>query len=222
MLMSRELSKRFFYGCVMKLTRKNVKKKLSKTGKSVTYYDLFLCPYCNKEVVRERKSYKQKSCGCADRKTFYESVRTHGESKTKLYQVWATMKKRCLNSKSHLYKYYGGRGITICNEWMEYTPFRDWSLAHGYKEGLTIDRVDNNGNYKPDNCRWITSAENGRNNRNAKITWSIAREIREKFIPRKYTCKMLANEYNIHHHHVWRIVNNWCWPCKKNGCGRFI
>ena len=71
----------------------------------------------------------------------------HGESNTKLYMIWKGMRQRCFNSKCKDYKNYGGRGITICNEWLEFIPFRDWSLNNEYTEGLQINRINNNGYY---------------------------------------------------------------------------
>lgn len=81
----------------------------------------------------------------------------HGFFGTKLYNVWASIKTRCLNPKSQAYKNYGGRGITICPEWAEsYIVFRDWALNNGYKDNLQIDRKNTNGNYEPTNCNFIT------------------------------------------------------------------
>lgn len=81
----------------------------------------------------------------------------------KLHDVWQHMKQRCDNPKCHAYARYGGRGITYCDEWRDYPAFHDWAESSGYAEGLTLDRIDNNGNYEPTNCRWITHAEQQRN-----------------------------------------------------------
>ena len=87
----------------------------------------------------------------------------HGESKTRLFRIWQGAKNRCFNLKATNWSRYGGRGITMCEEWKdEFVKFRDWSLANGYKEYLTIDRVNNDGNYEPDNCQWIPHEENAR------------------------------------------------------------
>lgn len=88
----------------------------------------------------------------------------HGEAgKTQLYAVWKNMKNRCCNSKIRGYSRYGGRGISVCLEWINnFITFRDFALSHGYKEGLTIDRIDNDGNYEPLNCQFITRAENSK------------------------------------------------------------
>lgn len=81
----------------------------------------------------------------------------------KLYQIYIEMKRRCYDRSRSNYKYYGGKGIQICAEWkMSYSLFRTWALNNGYKEGLSIDRIDKDGNYCPENCRWITRSENSR------------------------------------------------------------
>ena len=96
----------------------------------------------------------------------------HGESSTKLYTVWSHIKKRCLNKNNPGYKHYGGRGIKVCDEWRDsYISFRDWSLLNGYVDTktprnlVTIDRIDNDGNYEPSNCRWVTGGIQARNTR---------------------------------------------------------
>ena len=84
----------------------------------------------------------------------------------KLYSIWATMIHRCEDEKREKYKDYGGRGISVCEEWHDTNAFMDWAFANGYEEGLQIDRIDVNGNYEPSNCRWVTPKENSRNRRN--------------------------------------------------------
>lgn len=109
------------------------------------------------------------SCGCLrDEMREEHNKPTHGETNTRLYSIWRGMKKRCYQPTSAGYKNYGGRGITVCDEWIaSYESFRDWSLANGYADGLTLDRIDLNGNYEPSNCRYASYLEQENNKRNS-------------------------------------------------------
>lgn len=89
----------------------------------------------------------------------------HGYSKHSLYNVWTSVKHRCYSFKSEFYKDYGGRGISVCDEWMNPKIFIEWCLENGWKKGLEIDRRDNDGNYCPENCRFVTHKENVHNRR---------------------------------------------------------
>ncbi len=123
----------------------------------------WLCK-CDCGTVREvvggsLKSNLSKSCGCYEADN--PSALTHGGRKTRLYRIWTQIKTRCNNKNWHSYHRYGGRGIGICSDWVsDFALFRAWAMESGYKKHLTIDRIDNDGSYCPENCQWVTSLEN--------------------------------------------------------------
>lgn len=103
------------------------------------------------------------SCGCYNREISRKVNTKHGMYKSRIYGIWTGMKGRCFNQSNTEYAHYGGRGITICPEWMSFPAFCRWAMQNGYSDDLTIERVDNNGNYEPGNCAWISEAEQRRN-----------------------------------------------------------
>lgn len=135
----------------------------------------------------------KKSCGCLQKEVFslkaIEKFTTHNLSKTPIYHIWTVMKDRCFNPKNKNYSNYGGRGIRVCDEWInDFMSFYNWANAYGYKKGLSIDRINNNLHYSPDNCRWATSKEQSRNtSRNVYIFYN----------GKTYLQSDLCREYNI-------------------------
>lgn len=124
---------------------------------------------CGSEIITTTGNLKfgrARSCGCLQKEVTSKRSTKHGEHGSRLYTIRKGMLSRCFNPKAPNYKDYGERGIGVCKEWREsYEAFRDWAISNGYADGLTLDRIDNQGNYEPSNCRWITQAEQNRNKR---------------------------------------------------------
>lgn len=120
------------------------------------------CDCGNQKIVNTGAlhSGQTRSCGCLHKEELGDLRRTHGMSNSRLYKIWAGIKKRCYCSKSHNYQWYGGKGIGVCDDWREnFAVFRDWAICNGYNDKLTIERNNLEGDYCPNNCRWITMFE---------------------------------------------------------------
>lgn len=129
------------------------------------------CDCGNSKTVRlsDIKSGRTTSCGCHNKEVRANRLKTHGETGSNLHFIWLGMKDRCNNSKNKSFSRYGGRGIRVCNEWQSsYELFSSWARSKGYKVGLSLDRIDNNKGYSPNNCRWADSFQQANNKRNNK------------------------------------------------------
>ena len=140
-------------------------------------YSQYLCKCeCGNEVmVRANKltSSYTNSCGCLRRERMSKKATIHGKSHTKLYRTWFHMRQRCSDRNNKDYNRYGGRGITVCSEWEnDFQVFMNWALLNGYSDSLTLDRIDVDSGYYPENCRWSTNIEQMNNTRaNHKISY---------------------------------------------------
>lgn len=186
-----------------KFNKLQVIERVIKENNKQTYWKC-ICECGNTTIVTSAhlKNGHTKSCGCLQKEVVKNMMTTHNLTHTKLFKVWRGMKDRTLNKNDKHYKNYGNRGIKICNEWLEdFKCFYDWALNNGYKEGLTIDRINVNGNYEPNNCRWITWKEqqNNRTN-NHYITYKGETHTMKQWselLGIKYTTlSMRLNKYN--------------------------
>lgn len=114
----------------------------------------------------------------------------HNGVHTRLYNIWKTMRQRCFNKNNQKYEYYGGKGVSICAEWNDFSNFREWAISNGYNEDLTLDRIDVNGNYEPANCRWVTHQIQANNKSNNKIIVYNSKQM---------TMADFCREYNLNY-----------------------
>ncbi|MBE6943840.1 MAG: hypothetical protein E7453_06220 [Ruminococcaceae bacterium] len=138
---------------------------------------------------RKLRAGRSKSCGCRQsHKTF--GRQTHGLSGTRLYLIWTNMKQRCLNENDSDFHRYGGRGITIYDRWtQDFEVFYNWAITNGYREDLSIDRIDNDMGYFPDNCRWVSKkVQNSNKSNNIFITISGQTKTLSDWC-RQYNCE---------------------------------
>lgn len=131
---------------------------------------------------------------------------THGEWTTKLWGHWSAMRRRCNTASTGNFAIYGGRGIKVCDEWKDYLAFREWALANGYDDSLSLDRVDVNGDYCPENCRWVTAKEQARNRRNT---------IYVEFHGERVPLAQLSEEYKVDPDLVYARVVGRGWDVEK-------
>ena len=157
---------------------------------------------CGNEVIvygRNLKSGNTMSCGCYHKKHNNEFGYKHGWSKTRLYNIWCDMKSRCSNPNEKAYKWYGGKGISVCKEWeSDFTNFKNWALNNGYDDTLTIDRVDSNDNYYPENCRWIPYQDNVRRAKRMYSGIAINTKTNEEY--RFSAIAEFARQHNLNIH----------------------
>jgi hypothetical protein len=178
-------------------------KPIEKRGNQ--YYWLCECECGNTKIARcsHLLAGDVKSCGCLQ----IQKATTHGLSKTRLYKIYSQMKIRCLNPKNPAYKSYGGRGIKICKEWLkDFKVFYSWAMENGYNDTLSIDRIDVNGNYEPNNCRWVDMKTQCNNRRSNELI---------EFKGVKHSIAEWAEIYKIKKSVLWARLKKLNWPFEK-------
>lgn len=194
-----------------KFGRLTVIKRVENRNSKVYY--LCRCDCGNEKVVNGAniKNGTVRSCGCLHDEEATKRIlsynTTHSGSKTRLYRIWRGMKQRCYYPQALNYKNYGGRGISVCDEWRDnFSTFYDWAIANGYNDTLTIDRIDVNGNYEPRNCRWATRTEQSHNKTNTKL-YTYNGEVA--------TLDIFALKYNIHKDTIKQRIERFGWSINK-------
>lgn len=179
---------------------------LSEEGKDAYGKYLYKCICdCGKETIvlgTDLNTGKVVSCGCFKSEHAKNVRGFHGLADTKIYTIWSLMLQRCENKKSAAYKNYGGRGISVCPDWHKFRKFYNWAISQGYKDGLSIERIDVNENYCPENCTFIEKAEQCFNKQNT---------IRYKGESLALVCRRLGLKYSS----VYARINQLNWPIER-------
>ena len=166
-------------------------------------YGVYKCGFCGNNFRADTNNIKSNhtnSCGCYRRKLNTEGInRKHNLSYTRIYNIWSDIKNRTLNPKNRAYQYYGGRGITICDDWKnDFMSFYNWAMSNDYSGELSIDRIDNNGNYEPNNCRWTTRTIQQRNQRIQKNNTSGFKGVWYRKDKAKYQSYITINKKRVY------------------------
>lgn len=191
--------------------RLTVVERAPNKGKRTMWKCVCNCPNGEKTeciVSREHlRSGHTKSCGCLRDEVVTLRNLKHGKYNSRLHAIWSNMKRRCYNSKDQGYKDYGLRGITVCDEWRNnFQVFYDWAMLHGYRDDLTIERSDVDGNYSPENCRWATAKEQANNKRdNHFITYN----------GKTKTLSQWEDELGIKQATLRHRINNYNWSIER-------
>ena len=164
-------------------------------------FGIYKCGFCGNEFKANTYDINRgntRSCGCYQKRRTSKSNKIHGLGSTRLYTIWSKLKGRVLNPKDKQYNDYGGRGITICEEWLDIQNFYDWAMKNEYSDELSIDRIDNDGNYCPNNCRWTTTTIQSRNRRIYKNNSSGYKGVSYNKRRGDYTAQICVDKKFIH------------------------
>lgn len=173
-------------------------------------WGLFFCEVCGKEVVKcYHNGIRQKTYGCQKIK----HGGCNGHKSSRLLQTWYSMKDRCYGNDPHHVRWYKDKGILVCDKWKDDFPaFRKWSLKNGYKNNLQIDRINNDGDYSPGNCQFLTPAENSRKRPNTKLSLEKARKIRTLYKNGTHlSYREVGEKYGVVATTIMDVINNKIW-----------
>ena len=170
----------------------------SKTGKSRWVCQ---CSCGNRVTVigHDLKNGKTKSCGCFQKEARSTNHATHHGTGTRLFDLWKNMKQRCLNPNNPRFSSYGGRGISVCEDWLSFDRFRTWATSAGYSDDLSLDRIDNERGYAPTNCRWVEPEDQAKNKRSSVRYQGkcLAEVCREKGLPYKTIAARIRRGWDV-------------------------
>lgn len=195
-----------YNGDIMKLIKKTGFKEYGKQNRKYRLA-IFECEVCG-NIVEVNFDYgkKQKTCGCLFHKDSLKKSKYNW-----LYSKYRGMIKRCYDENCDAFKNYGGRGIEICNDWKQnYKSFKKWALKNGAKKELEIERVDNDKDYEPTNCKFVTSQENAQNRRSTKLSFDIIAEIKQ-LVNDGYSIRSVARLYGVAHSTISRALKKETW-----------
>ena len=184
---------------------------IKKVGTDKHRKSIWLCKCdCGNETFTTRNHLidrSTQSCGCLFKQCVKERRTSHGASDTRLYSIWRSMLARCTYEKQIGYQRYGGRGVSICDEWrFDFTNFYEWAMVNGYSDHFTIDRIDVNGNYEPCNCRWVTQKEQSNNKTNNHFL---------TYMGKTQTMSQWAEELGINSSTLESRINQYHWDVEK-------
>lgn len=182
-----------------------------KNGKKPRRYGIFECPKCSNEttcIISAVKSGYIKQCYQCGRKSAQKKTTKHGDSRSRLYKVWGSIKGRCLTGAHSSFKDYGGRGIHMDKAWEDYEIFKQWALSNGYTDQLTIERIDVNDGYYPYNCTFIPIEEQAKNKRDSILNRFSLQELQNIKDERAKgtSVKILAIKYKLSERSVYKLL----------------